>query len=54
MGIPDHSKVGWFRGYQAHRYSRRAALWEGWDSLQTTVAGYIAAKELMADGLIEI
>jgi hypothetical protein len=32
----------------------KAALWEGWDSLQTSLAGYIDLKELVADGLIEI
>jgi hypothetical protein len=36
------------------RERENSALWEGGNSLQTTLTGYIAIKELVAEGLIEI
>ena len=48
------AKLGGFADTKRTGIADWAALWEGWDSLQTTVAGYIAVKELVAEGLIEI
>lgn len=51
VGLHGDSQTGGLYGQQANRNCQLGALWEGWEALQSKLDGFLAAKDLMAQGI---